>query len=403
MKKNKLQNVINNNLCAGCGLCQSVFGDKKILIKIDRNGFYRPCIKDNLTEIESDLLSGFCPGIIVKKPPTKTPAYDSIWGEMYDCFIGAASDTNVRNEASSGGAISSILMYLLEGNFVDAIIHTGASGNQAYINEVKISTNSQQIIDNANSRYSPSAPLIDILNNIQKFKKVAFVGKPCDVAALRQYAEFNSEVKEKVKFYISFFCAGVPSINATFDIVRALDVDLDNVKKLDYRKEGWPGFFRIIDINNNKHKLSYSLTWMKLLGPKVQFRCKLCSDGVGHLADIVCADAWEEFDEKGFPTFKNAPGKSLIISRTKVGKEILEQALSNKYLISLDKIINYRTLDKMQPGQLSKKQFYLSRKLATLLKTGSTVQTNYSFYLKATLTKNLFSHLKNFLGTIRRI
>ncbi len=403
MKKTKLQSVLDNKLCAGCGLCQAVFSKDKINVELDRNGFYRPIINKTLSQEESILLRKFCPGIIVKKKFTKTPVYDPIWGEMHDCFIGAASNDNIRTEASSGGAISSILIYLLESQTVNAVIHIGASINQTHINEVKISTTPQQIIDNANSRYSPSAPLIDILGNIKEFQSVAFVGKPCDVAALRQYSEYNSQIKEKVKIFISFFCAGVPSLNATLDIVKALDVELENVKKIDYRKEGWPGFFRIIDNNNKTYKLSYSLTWMKLLGPRVQFRCKLCSDGIGHIADIVCADAWEEFDEKGFPTFKNAPGKSLIISRTETGHATINDAIKKNNLQVLKNIENYREIDKMQPGQMAKKQFYLSRSLATLIKTGFFVKTNLSFYIKATYTKSLISHLMNFIGTLRRI
>jgi coenzyme F420 hydrogenase subunit beta len=403
MKKDKLQSVIDNNLCAGCGLCQSVFSDNKIKVDLDKNGFYRPSVIFDLNSHELDLLSNFCPGVIVKKTPTKTPKYDSIWGEMYDSFIGAAGDEYLRGEASSGGAISSILIYLLESNSVDAVIHIGASSSQPYLNEVKVSTSVQQIIDNANSRYSPSAPLINILNIIHNFENVAFVGKPCDVAALRQYAELNPIVKSKIKFYISFFCAGVPSLNATLDIVSALDVEVSNIKKLDYRKEGWPGFFRVIDDNNIKHKLSYSLTWMKLLGPKVQFRCKLCSDGIGHLADIVCADAWEEFDGKGFPTFKNAPGKSLIISRTNIGQSVIHNALKTKKLRMLSSVDNFRNIDKMQPGQLSKKQYYLSRKIALFLKSGASIKSNYNYFFKATFTKGIISQLKNFIGTFKRI
>src|SRR5690606_33976344 len=119
---------------------------------------------------------------------------------------------------------------------------------------------------------------------------------------------------------ISFFCAGVPSVNATTDIVKSMALDMEDVEKIDYRKDGWPGYFRVTHSNGIRYKLSYSLTWMNLLGPKVQFRCKVCPDGIGHFADIVCADGWDSFNESGFPTFKDAPGKSIIISRTQTGE-----------------------------------------------------------------------------------
>jgi coenzyme F420 hydrogenase subunit beta len=398
-----IDSVVKNNTCSGCGLCESVFTKKKVEIIMDSSGYLRPQIHKNLNKEENSEFNSFCPGTVVKKEQNKSPLYDPIWGEMYSCSIGASTDLKTRSEASSGGAISSLLTYLVEKGIVDGIVHIGASKDDPFLNEVKISKTKEEILENANSRYSPSAPLKNILEIINNFEKVAFVGKPCDVAALRQYSLINETIKNKVKYMISFFCAGIPSISATSDIVNALGVDKDNVFKVDYRKEGWPGYFRVLDKKYNKFRLSYSLTWMKLLGPKVQFRCKICPDGVGHFSDIVCADGWEDFDNKGFPTFKNAPGKSIIISRTKNGENLLSNALNDKYLEKSKDIKDFRLIDKIQPGQMAKKQFFFVRNLASRIKTKSYVKTNKRFYYKAIFTRSLKDQLLNFYGTFKRI
>ena len=398
-----IDKVIKNNTCSGCGLCESVFTKTKVEIKMNSSGYLRPHVSKNLTNDENSQFNRFCPGIVIKKEQNDTPLYDPIWGEMYSCSIGASSDLKTRNEASSGGAISSLLNYLLEKNIVEAIVHVGASKNLPFLNEVKVSKTKQEILENANSRYSPSAPLNNILEIINNYEKIAFVGKPCDVAALRQYSFINNTVKSKVKYMISFFCAGVPSLSATKDIVKALGVENDDVIKVDYRKEGWPGYFRVISKDYIKYRLSYSLTWMKLLGPKVQFRCKICPDGVGHLSDIVCADGWEDFDNKGFPTFKNAPGKSIIISRTKNGEDLLRQAFKDEYLVKFKDITDFRLIDKIQPGQMAKKQFFFVRNLATRIKTNTYIKTNKEFYFKAMFTKSFITQLRNFYGTFSRI
>jgi coenzyme F420 hydrogenase subunit beta len=397
-----ISKILNNNLCAGCGLCQSIYGVDKISVELDSIGFYRPIIKQNLDKKEEALFAKVCPAVIVKKGKTTSPKRDVIWGEMFSCFVGSSSDEEIRSEASSGGGISSILVYLLENRKVSAIIHIGASKEFPYLNEVKISTNRSEVIENANSRYSPSAPLKDILNNLKEYNSYAFVGKPCDIGALRQYSNYNDEVKSKVKYYISFFCAGVPSQNATLDIIDSMDLNIENIKSLSYRKEGWPGFFRITDKSNRNYKLSYTMTWMKLLGPRVQFRCKVCADAIGHLADIVCADGWEDFDKNGFPTFKNAPGKSLVISRTEIGEKLVQEVLDQKNLTYYRDITNFRELDQMQPGQYSKKIYFLPRRLGLLLKNKNTPSFNHEFYLLASFRSKPIAFIRNLLGILKR-
>ena len=64
--------------------------------------------------------------------------------------------------------------------------------------------------------------------------------------------------------------------------------------------------------------LTYDAAWYSRNVPwkyDMQFRCKICPDGVGGAADVVCADAWE-CDEAGYPLFDERDGSSLILSRT---------------------------------------------------------------------------------------
>jgi coenzyme F420 hydrogenase subunit beta len=37
--------------------------------------------------------------------------------------------------------------------------------------------------------------------------------------------------------------------------------------------------------------MSYADSWGGILSRHVQFRCKICPDGTGGFADVVCADA----------------------------------------------------------------------------------------------------------------
>ena len=49
--------------------------------------------------------------------------------------------------------------------------------------------------------------------------------------------------------------------------------------------------------------MSYHNSWGKILSRHVQHRCKICADGTGNPADLVCADAWHA-DDEGYPLFE---------------------------------------------------------------------------------------------------
>jgi coenzyme F420 hydrogenase subunit beta len=66
-------------------------------------------------------------------------------------------------------------------------------------------------------------------------------------------------------------------------------------------------------------EMTYERSWGHHLSREVQFRCKICPDAVGGVADIACADAWYG-GETGYPTFEEQSGRSLVVTRTAVGE-----------------------------------------------------------------------------------
>src|SRR3712207_7050821 len=54
-------------------------------------------------------------------------------------------------------------------------------------------------------------------------------------------------------------------------------------------------------------------------------RCKICPDGTGEFADIVCADAW--YGKDGYPDFAEREGRSLR------SEEHTSELQSRQYLV----------------------------------------------------------------------
>lgn len=391
---------LKDDLCSGCGLCESVFGDEKIKLDYNDKGFLRPRFKQKLTKTEEVSFKELCPGINAKHDNPKK--YDSLWGSFLSISSGYAINKKVRYAGSSGGVLTGVASYLLEEKIVEAILHIGASTTQPYQNEYKVSYTSQDLVLNAGSRYAPSATLVNIVKILQEHNSIAIIGKPCDILGVRNFMKNNEKARKKIKYLLSFMCAGVPSQIATTQIIRRFNITEQNVVSLRYRGEGWPGFFKIKDDKNKTHKMTYNESWGTVLNKHLQFRCKICADGTGEFADITCADAWET-SENGYPSFEEKKGMSLIVTRNKNGEKLISEAKKNGYIAVSNKNYSSREIAQMQPYQKHRKQNLLARLLALKLFGKHTPSYNTKLLIKASLKENPLRLIKNFLGMIKRI
>lgn len=95
-----------------------------------------------------------------------------------------------------GGALSAVLVHLIDSGTVDAVVQTKASAELPIGNAPVISMDTKSITAAAGSRYAPSAPLeginAQIAANRANGTRYAFVGKPCDVAATRTFGPLDS-------------------------------------------------------------------------------------------------------------------------------------------------------------------------------------------------------------------
>ena len=56
-------------------------------------------------------------------------------------------------------------------------------------------------------------------------EKYLFIGKPCDVAAVRQMQQHDPRLKENIPYIVSFMCAGTPSLQGTEQVLDKLEVE----------------------------------------------------------------------------------------------------------------------------------------------------------------------------------
>ena len=389
--------VTRNGFCTGCGLCESIAQVGAVQMRISAEGYLRPVVMQALTEQATDEINAVCPGIRVEHLQYNKKNHP-IWGPLFSVNTGHAIDPEIRKLGSSGGVISAIANYLLSSGKVDFVAQIATSHSDPLANEMQISYTREDVLRAAGSRYSPSAPLRGLRDLLATGKKFAFVGKPCDVAALRRYAEINSEVKQQVLYMFSFMCAGVPSIKGTHEVIKQLGADIEKVISFRYRGDGWPGMAKAVEDDGKSYEMDYTTSWGTVLNKYLQFRCKICPDGTGEFADIVCADAWYGAD--GYPDFTERDGRTLILARTAVGQLLLDSTCAANNIsitpISVDEI------KKMQPYQVERKQMVLGRILATRLAYGTAPIYRNLRLIRASLQTSGLTWLRSAWGTFKR-
>ena len=377
--------------CTGCGLCHSVLGTS---FNTDERGYFHPII-----DKYDDFYGMVCPSM----GKSLSLSSGEVWGKSRKVWLGWAADDSVRKIASSGGILTALSCHLLETGFVDGIIHTSVDPQNPSSTITIVSCNENDVKNAYGSRYSISHPLFNIKEIIDSNKKYAFIGKPCDVSALKRYLDIDKSLSQNIIVLLSFFCAGIPSIQANEKLLNKLGATADNpCVSLRYRGNGWPGFAHAVLKNGEEHELSYQESWRTILGRDIAPICRFCADGIGECADITCGDAWYISDD-GKPIVEESDGRNVIFARSRLGEEICKKAYESGK-IELSDYSNYTVeLKQSQAFQYDRRA---SMKYMILgLKLMGQVSPLYNSKVLNKLGKNVPPKIKfkRFGGTVKRI
>lgn len=386
-----INKIVKNQLCVGCGLCSSVLGEKQCEMTLSDRGFYLPKMKENA---DDSIVKKVCPGIRVH-----AEGNIGIWGNVLDVCEGWSADAEIRHKAASGGIVTSLAIYLIESKKVDAVLQVGVRDDSYLYNELKFSRNREDVIQNAQSRYAPALTLVNIKQILDNTSDIyAFIGKPCDIVGIKNLINLFPHYKDRFRLFISIFCAGMPSYNATERTWR-LSGKEETPIVLKYRGDGWPGNFKAKWNDGSEYQLSYNESWGKMLGRDLGFRCKICPDGIGLLADIAVGDSWSTKD--GYPDFTEQDGRSFVLIRTNRGREMIMAAEREGYVIKRQ--LEICKIKEMQPYQFQRRQMVGWRILPVQLLSFGILKFKGLGCTQQLLTSNYKDGVKNMKGTISRI
>lgn len=391
-----LTEVAASGLCSGCGLCAGMARGDTVRMVMTDEGFLRPRVAPDIDPAEHARLLEMCPGLHVGQPPTRAPYLDARWGPYQRLVKAHATDPLLRHRGSSGGVISAITNFLLKTSQVEFILHVAADPGAPLRSRIQISRNPNDLLEAAGARYGPAAPLARLGEALAWDLPFAIVGKPCDIAGVRNLASRDPRVDRLVRYTIAFFCGGVSSLCISEQIVGKYGLGPQDVAELRYRGFGCPGATRIAAKDGRIFEQTYDQTWSGELNQEIQFRCKICADSIGEHADIVCGDAWETLD--GYAHVEH-DGWNSVIARSVTGDRLLRDAeLAG---IVATEPLSIDALDRIQPHQVERKAQMLAR-LAGLRLSSQPVPT----YRGLRLLRSAWTEWRRFipvmLGTYRR-
>ena len=394
-----MQDIVDWGMCVGCGICYSACNKGAVsLVNIESTGI-RPQFDMNICFTCNECLS-ICPGYIVDGDMVtgelpKTSEADIEFGPTLEIWEGYAVDPEIRYKGSSGAILSALSLYCLEKENFDCVVHTGMDKEHPLVNKTYQSQTRNDILALAGSRYAPSSPCEGLKYIEKNEKQCVFIGKPCDAAGATMLRRQRSTLDRNIGLVLSFFCAGLPSTQGTLDLVTSLNITKEDIDELRYRGEGWPGNFKVIHSDRKKESiLSYKDSWSKL-NKYCSFRCRICPDGLGRIADISCGDAWHIYPKE------NDLGHSIVLVRTHRGQEIIHRAMAANY-IELKRISSNNVLD-AQVNLLGKRKEIFGRILAMKLLLIPTPRYKGFSFFQSWINLPTFHKIRSILGTLRRL
>lgn len=402
-----LMDVVERRLCVACGACAYICPEHVRLFDFETEGI-RPvtlgqgnqdwgeCLKV-CPALQSDLVNARCDADsqLQYSGSGDAPSRKE-WGPVLEIWEGHATNPEIRYHGSSGGALTAIGAYCLERPGMHGVLHIAQNPDDPLRNQTRLSRTREELLAATGSRYAP-ASVCDSLKEVEDAPAPCVViGKPSEIAGLRNAQKLRPALDEKVGIALSFFCAESPSTKGTTALLKKMGYAPQAVRELKYRGRGWPGHFvpLLTGETEPRRKMTYRESWAFLQAYR-PWSVHVWPDGTGELADISCGDPWYEE-----PDGQN-PGFSLVVVRTERGREILREAMEAGYL-QLQPAEAWK-LEKSQEGLIRKKGAVWGRLLAMRLfglpAPNLRAQGLFHCWLKLPLKEKL----KSTVGTVRRI
>ncbi|MHA1682639.1 MAG: Coenzyme F420 hydrogenase/dehydrogenase, beta subunit C-terminal domain [Promethearchaeota archaeon] len=316
-----IEEVIETGKCCNCGVCETVCVPN-VISRDEKNirGF-----NDEMCE-KCGLCYASCPRTSFSAGTGDESAPVLRIGNYLSIGSYQTSLPELSGKFQDGGLVTSLLLFLLDNKLIDAALITKQLKN--WVPEPILTNDRDEIINAAGTIYA-SSPVFDglkqlesiSLEDLKKFHvekvdslRVAVVGLPCQMAAIKKMMDIEIFPANIFKYRISLFCYE----NFDHDVLykqkflEEMKIPLEEIKKVNIK-----GQMIITRESGTVEKLAQD-EFQRL----AREGCHYCDDLTGRDSDISCGGIGSS---KGFTTG---------IVRTTKGKGLIDKAIAAGYVAS---------------------------------------------------------------------
>ena len=303
--------IINSGFCTLCGACEAACPVGAIQVEGEKVQRLHDCSKDlDLCPI----CYGVCPhseALLLRalRSVSNAPIKNEAFGYYRKIVLAQATDPKLRKQSRGGAVVTSLLTYGIENKIFDSAIVSQAEPENPALPKPAVADVPDDILSAIGSKFFPSAVAKAYGSAVYGYgkTKIAFVGVPCHVLALRKMEAWQHKISENLKIIIGLFCFGTFSLSPLLEHI----TKTYNIKPSDIK------FMRLSSkfvVQTKDETIRIPLSEIK---DHILPSCRTCTDFTAELADISVGSAYPLSDW------------STVIIRTKAGEDFFFDAVEN--------------------------------------------------------------------------
>lgn len=353
MDSNVVNEIVDNDICIGCGTCVAMCKKEALDIKFNRYGEYTPYFNKEHKCDNCGYCLNFCPFFYENDneddisfrlfDENENINYSKMIGYYIDNYVGYSCLDDLRENGSSGGIATWVLETALKKKIVDYVVCVSSNKDPEKLFDYNIYSDISSIRKSSSSAYYP-INLSDVIKNILDNEGQYFViGLPCFVKALRLAMDNNSRLNSRIRFLGGLVCGQLKNKNFVNNLALYIGLNKQiinvNFRVKDYNRPANNFYYYFEDINNNNKKFfrsqdKFNMWFNRWFTPNA---CNFCDDIFAECADITFMDAW-------LPEYvKDSKGNNILILRSKELNDLIREGIENKELrlnnLELDEVI----------------------------------------------------------------
>lgn len=316
-----LKEVVQSDLCTFCGACMAAC-PVNVIIPTDEE---KPTIKGMCVLCQMCYYS--CPRVKLPIDDVETRVFgrtrslnENDLGIVRASYVGRSSNEQILNVAQDGGVVTSLLAHALETGLVNCAVGTTKSVETPWKPTPTLIESRDQLLASAGTKVTTSGSLNGVADAWvgHPESKLAFVGLPCQIQALRRILtspQGPHKYGESVILAIGLFCNNSYRYGKlVLDYLKAQkNLELQTITKMRLDAAGdsykvYKGGKTVVESSG------------KEIEPYVLSACSKCNDFTSELADISVG-------ANGAPD-----GWCTLLVRTEIGEKLVASAIEKNVI-----------------------------------------------------------------------